>query len=75
MDLYLTEKDTGWRLSWCLLPDKVKAKSTSNFISYDRGIIQKQIQDAFGIGFKELTDKLFGYIIKDVQQNNCATAN
>ena len=35
MDLYLTEKDTGWRLSWCLLPDKVKAKSTSNFISYN----------------------------------------
>lgn len=35
MDLYLTEKDTGWRLSWCLLPDKVKAKATSNFISYD----------------------------------------
>ncbi|MBQ7149024.1 MAG: hypothetical protein IJR96_09765 [Pseudobutyrivibrio sp.] len=53
----------------------IVAYITSNFISYDRGIIQKQIQDAFGIGFKELTDKLFGYIIKDVQQNNCATAN
>ena len=35
MDLYLTEKNTGWRLPWCLLPDKVKAKTTSNFISYD----------------------------------------
>lgn len=35
MDLYLTEKDTGWRLSWCLLPDKVKAKSSSSFINYN----------------------------------------
>lgn len=35
MDLYLIEKDTGWRLPWCLLPDKVKAKTTSGFISYE----------------------------------------
>ena len=35
MDLYLTEKDTGWRLSFCLLPDEVKAKTTGNFISYN----------------------------------------
>ena len=35
MDLYLTEKDTGWRLSFCLLPEKVKAKATGNFISYN----------------------------------------
>ena len=34
MDLYLTEKDTGWRLSWCLLPEKVKAKADSDFITY-----------------------------------------
>lgn len=35
MDLYLTEKDTGWRLSFCLLPDEVKAKTTGNFLSYN----------------------------------------
>ena len=35
MDLYLTEKDTGWRLSFCLLPEEVKAKTTGNFISYN----------------------------------------
>ena len=35
MDLYLTEKDTGSKLSFCLLPDELKAKTTGNFISYD----------------------------------------
>lgn len=35
MDLYLTEKDTGWRQSFCLLPDEVKAKATANFLSYN----------------------------------------
>ncbi|MCD8308885.1 MAG: LysM peptidoglycan-binding domain-containing protein [Clostridia bacterium] len=35
MDLYLTEKDTGWKQSFCLLPDEIKAKTTGNFISYN----------------------------------------
>lgn len=35
MDLYLTEVDTGWRQSFCLLPTSIKAKTNGKFISYD----------------------------------------
>ena len=35
MDLYMTEKDTGTKIALSLLPDSVKTKANSNFISYN----------------------------------------
>ena len=47
---------------------------TSNFLNYDRGLIQKQIQKEFGLGYSDIVNKVYDQLYDQYMSNQVIDA-
>ncbi|WP_143151439.1 hypothetical protein [Pseudobutyrivibrio xylanivorans] len=54
--------------------DAIIAYLTSNFLNYNRGLLQKTVQKKFGCGYDQLVNKVIDELMGVVTSvDNCAT--